>query len=67
MIPECRCRYCNKQYAENKSTCEMRGYCSQKCMHANAKRLGYKKNGLRSEYEVLKSYNAVGSVPTPSV
>lgn len=64
---ECLCRNCQKQYQEMKSRADLKGYCTMKCQHAKARELGYRPNGIQSEYEVLKSYNAIGSLPAPSV
>lgn len=64
---ECLCRNCNKQYDMYKSRAEYQGYCSMKCQHAKAKELGYKQNGTQTEYQVLNSNNAIGSIPAPGI
>lgn len=50
-----------------KSRAEYQGYCSMKCQHAKAKELGYKQNGTQTEYQVLNSNNAIGSIPAPGI
>lgn len=63
----CKCRNCAKKYEENESRAELKGYCSAKCQHEKAKKLGYRKsNKSVSEYDVLKGVNQIGSIETPS-
>ncbi len=63
----CICRNCGKQYDADKSRADYKGYCSQKCLHAMAKRLGYnkkyEKSWLSTEYAVLARNKKLGSVP----
>ena len=63
VLAEAVCRNCGKLYDRYKSRAEYQGYCSAKCQHGAAKTLGYRKvkNG-RSEFQVLKAANEVGSV-----
>lgn len=61
LIRQCKCRECSKTYDEAKARGEYKGFCSSKYQHAKAKSLGYKK-GSKSEFDVLKRYNEVGSV-----
>lgn len=60
ILQECRCRHCGNQYQMAKSRADLQGFCSMKCQHAKAKACGYRK-GSRSEYDVLKKHDAVGS------
>lgn len=68
MIVPCLCRNCGDIYEENKSRADCKGYCSQGCLHEQARRCGYRKqsrypwepNG--SEYDILKKKNKIGSV-----
>ena len=65
---KCICRFCGKIYEEQKSRADYKGYCSQKCLHAKAKFLGYKKNNLgKSEYYYLRLTKNIGSVFVESV
>jgi hypothetical protein len=66
----CRCRNCGDRYQESKSRADCKGYCSQACMHEKARKLGYKgyRKGMSmypTEYYVLKTANAIGSVFVP--
>lgn len=68
MTTPCMCRNCGDIYEESKSRADWKGYCSQSCMHEQAKRLGYRKQKrwpnepAGSEYDVLKRHNKLGSV-----
>lgn len=73
----CTCRNCGKRYNDEKSRADYTGYCTQKCMKAKAKSLGWNEAkekkltysqrviSFRSDslYAVLKRAKAVGSVP----
>lgn len=63
----CKCRHCGAMYNPQTSRADLQGYCSQKCLHAEAKKYGYKKtkgwsSNTDSEYDVLKRHNRVGSI-----
>lgn len=63
MLRECLCRTCGKSYDMAKSSAPLQGFCSAKCQHTKSKICGY--TGIKSatsEYEILKQWNAVGSV-----
>jgi len=56
-----KCRNCLKEYDPNKATADWKGYCSQRCVHAKAKRLGYRKGNPRhTEFHVLKEAGQIG-------
>lgn len=59
---KCICRTCKKQYNPARARGELNGFCSAKCQHEMANRHGYRRNGSRSEYQVLNSANEIGSV-----
>lgn len=64
----CKCRNCGTKYDENKSRADWKGYCSQACFHAKARKHGYKKSYEKygaghSEYDVLSRAKQIGSVP----
>jgi hypothetical protein len=59
---KCKCRQCGGIYNPDKSRADYTGYCSAKCLHAKAKKLGYKKGKRPGEYEVLERFGQVGSV-----
>lgn len=65
---KCRCRTCSKVYDHSASRADWQGFCSQACVHAKAKALGYTKAKAKAlgltEYDVLKRNNCIGSVPT---
>ena len=59
----CVCRFCKKEYEEGKSTAGWTGYCSCKCQHEMAHKLGYRPGfDGKSEYDVLHKAKAIGSV-----
>lgn len=60
----CKCRFCAKLYDEAKSSADYKGFCSQRCLHASAKQLGWRKGkkGQGTEYDILKRNNRIGSV-----
>lgn len=47
---ECLCRECGKEYFENKSRADYKGYCSNKCLREMAKRYGWKKGLNENDY-----------------
>ena len=54
-------------YDPTKSRADWQGYCSQACVHAEAKEFGYKENKgwgsqQETEYDVLKRNNRIGSI-----
>lgn len=65
-MKDCICRTCKKIYEEDKSRAELKGYCSQKCMHEKSREFGFRKEkkGEWTEYETLRRHNEVGSVFT---
>lgn len=75
MTTMAKCRNCSKIYNPDKSSANWEGYCSQKCVHAKAKALGYSKarenaeNKMypyrldrHSEYTVLRDAKQIGRV-----
>lgn len=62
---KCICRQCQKQYDPKKSRADFTGYCSQKCMHAKAKDLGFKKSLGNSCWQTLKNAGELGNQPVP--
>lgn len=66
----CKCRTCGKRYNSTKSTADLTGYCSQKCLIAKAKQHGWRKvrypghggGRQRSYYDVLKDVGEIGYV-----
>ena len=70
----CKCRTCGKRYNSTKSTADLTGYCSQKCLIAKAKQHGWRKvrypghggGRQRSYYDVLKDVGEIGCVEWPS-
>ncbi len=63
---KCKCRLCGKIYSEDKSRADWKGYCTQGCFHAMAKKHGFvkrleKMQGM-SEYSILSRKNLLGSV-----
>ena len=70
---DCACRNCSKIYDPNKSRADWSGYCSQACVHAKARQLGWRKDQLtilpgfsnprpRTEYHVLAGAGEIGNV-----
>lgn len=62
---KCQCRNCGKEYPEHKSRADYKGYCSAKCLHDKAKKLGFRKTRHgrgHYEYDTLKNANEIGSV-----
>lgn len=59
----CICRNCGKEYLEEKATADFTGYCTQGCLRAKAKELGFKPGGNLTIYRVLKINHQIGSVP----
>src|ERR1019366_1567192 len=63
----CVCRNCPKVYDQNNSRADYMGYCSMKCQHEKAKKLGYKKSNERlsntSEWHYLHDRQVIGRVP----
>jgi hypothetical protein len=63
----CNCRSCKKPYEEGKSRADLKGYCTQRCLKAMAKKIGMPKPNQRKpgwpEYDVLKRAGQIGSVP----
>ena|ERR1017187_2835352 len=59
----CVCRNCPKVYDQNTSRADYMGYCSMKCQHEKAKKLGYKKGPGSAEWVCLNQNEAVGRVP----
>ena len=59
-----KCRTCEKTYKQGTETSDYKGYCSMRCQHTMAKRVGYKKTkGGQTEFSVLKQHNLIGNVP----
>lgn len=64
----CKCRNCDKVYEEAQARGDWKGYCSAKCQHAKAHKLGYQKKKFdanftkNTEYETLNKAKAIGSV-----
>lgn len=56
----CVCRNCRKNYDPKKSRADWKGYCSMKCQHEKAHKLGAR--DIKDEYRVLKSANEIGEV-----
>lgn len=56
------CRTCKKQFVEAKSRADWKGYCSQKCVHAKSKQLGFTRSCGRTEYQILSACDEIGSV-----
>lgn len=61
-LRNCACRNCGKHYDESKARGDYKGFCSAKCQHEKARSLGYRKGRDRTEYDVLKRAECVGSV-----
>ena len=59
----CVCRKCHREYDESRSRADYRGYCSQACLHAMAKKLGFKKKPSDREYRILLKNGEIGNVP----
>lgn len=59
----CECRECYREYSDQKSRAEFKGFCSQKRFHKMAKRYGFPKNG-KSEYKTLKDVGHIGNKAT---
>jgi len=57
----CQCRFCAKRYYEHRSQADYKGYCSQKCLHEQCRRLGFKRKKDR-EYDILSRHKLIGSV-----
>jgi hypothetical protein len=53
------CRNCDKEYSPLKSRADWKGYCSQRCVHEKARKLGYRK-GRNTEYDVLHGAKQLG-------
>lgn len=62
---QCLCRNCGKEYNSLKARGDWTGFCSAKCQHEKAKKLGYRK-GKNSEYDILNRHQCIGDVPTKS-
>ncbi len=58
----CVCRACGKHYDNRKARGEYTGFCSAKCQHDTAKRLGYRKGKGRTEYQCLHDGKQIGNV-----
>lgn len=60
----CECRFCQKRYNYLKATADYKGYCSMKCQHAKARKLGYRKgkNHETSSGHFLFNKNQVGNI-----
>jgi hypothetical protein len=58
------CRNCGKAYDNKSTTSDLSGYCTQKCLFAKAKALGWTlKVAIRfSVYQWLKKANQIGNV-----
>ena len=55
------CRECNAEYDCRKSRGMWKGYCSAKCQHAMARKLGWRPQFKDpTEYEVLKRAGEIG-------
>lgn len=63
MICLCVCRSCGKNYDNRKARGDYKGFCSAKCQHEKAKKLGFRKGKGRHEYDVLKRHGQIGDVP----
>lgn len=61
---ECKCRECGNVYDNSKARGDLKGFCSAKCQHVKARKCGYRKNGTRSEYDVLNAARSIGDVHT---
>lgn len=63
---KCICRFCKKEYNNQTSRCDYTGYCTQRCMKAKARELGWtpaiEKMYKVSIYDKLKRHGQVGDV-----
>ncbi len=66
IINTCICRTCKKEYDEEKARADYKGFCSMKCQHELARRVGYRKTKdkqpNKTEYSYLQIANQVGSI-----
>lgn len=63
LLNQCQCRNCGTSYDRSKSRAEYKGFCSAKCQHEKARKLGYRKGKDRTEFQVLKGNECIGDDP----